>query len=143
MLIEEIYQKARALASDRQWLLERKGSGAIVADRQRLTQAILNLAQNATQHTQAGDAIALGVSLKQGKVCFWVRDTGEGIPLADKARIFERFARVTNSQRRSEGAGLGLAIVQAIALAHGGKVELFSRLGRGSTFTIVIPCKPL
>lgn len=141
LLTEELYTKAKALA-DRDWHLDKKGSGSIVADRQRLTQAMMNLAQNATQHTKDGDAIGLGSTLKDGKARFWVRDTGEGIPLAEQERIFERFARASNSRRRSEGAGLGLAIVRAIALAHGGRVELMSRPGAGSTFTLVIPLEP-
>ncbi len=140
-LTEELYTKARALAP-RDWRLDKKGVGRIVADRQRLTQAMINLAQNATQHTKDGDVIALGSALINGKAHFWVRDTGEGIALADQQRIFERFARSSNSSRRSEGAGLGLSIVRAIALSHGGRVELVSRLRQGSTFTIVIPLDP-
>ncbi|MBW4575633.1 MAG: HAMP domain-containing histidine kinase [Aphanothece sp. CMT-3BRIN-NPC111] len=137
-LTEELYIKAKALA-DRDWRLESKGKGLIVADRQRITQAVMNLAQNATQHTKIGDVIAIGSTLSAQKACFWVRDTGEGISLADQERIFQRFARGTNSRRRSDGAGLGLAIVQAIAEAHGGSVELLSQLGEGSIFTLVIP----
>ncbi len=72
-----------------------------------------------------------------------MRDSGEGIALADQERIFQRFARAANSYRRSEGSGLGLAIVKAIAQAHGGYIELISRPSAGSTFTIVIPLKAL
>jgi signal transduction histidine kinase len=140
-LTEELYAKARALA-ERHWRLENKGTGRVVADRQRLTQAMMNLAQNATQHTKNGDTIALGSALIEGNAHFWVRDTGEGIAFADQQRIFERFARATNSRRRSEGAGLGLSIVRAIAQAHGGRVELLSQRGGGSTFTLVIPLDP-
>ncbi|MBD2181345.1 HAMP domain-containing protein [Planktothrix sp. FACHB-1355] len=139
-LTEELFVKALALG-DRNWQLESKASGEILADRQRLTQAIMNLAQNAVQHTKENDAIALGSSFKNGDICFWVRDTGEGIAASDRDRIFERFARVANSRRRSEGYGLGLAIVKAIADAHGGKVELESQLGKGSIFTLIIPIK--
>lgn len=138
-LIAEIYSKAIALSSDRHWQLDRTSPGKIVADRQRLTQAMVNLAQNATQHTKAGDTIALGCQLTRHSARFWVRDTGEGISLEDQQRIFERFARAAKGQRRSEGAGLGLAIVRAIAQAHGGKIELISRPLRGSTFSIVLP----
>jgi signal transduction histidine kinase len=138
ILIAEDESRIAALAS-RDWRLEKKGSGRIVADRQRLTQAIVNLDHNATQHTQDRDVIALGSAVTDGEVRFWARDTGEGIALADQQRIFERFARGTNSGRRSEGASLGLAIVQAIALAHGGQIEMFSRPGGGSTFTLVMP----
>ncbi|MBP5973430.1 HAMP domain-containing protein [Brasilonema sp. CT11] len=141
LLIGELYTKATALAQ-RDWRLENKGVGLIVADRQRLTQAIMNLAQNATQYTSDGDVIALGCELLNGKVRFWVRDTGVGIPLADQERIFQRFARSSSSPRRSEGAGLGLSIVRAIATAHGGRVELKSKLGKGSTFSLIIPLDP-
>ena len=141
-LVTEIYAKAIALSSDRHWQLDCNSPGKIIADRQRLTQAMINLAQNATQHTKAGDTIALGCQLIKDSVRLWVRDTGEGISLADQHRIFERFARTAKSQRRSEGAGLGLAIVRAIAQAHGGKIELVSRPRCGSTFTIVLPVEP-
>ncbi len=142
-LTEELYAKARALA-DRNWHLEHKGTGRIIVDRQRLTQAIMNLAQNATQHTTDNDIIALGSAMGCDEACFWVRDTGVGIAFKDQQRIFERFARTADSRRRrSEGSGLGLAIVQAIAEAHGGQVKLTSQPGGGSTFTIVIPLEPL
>ncbi len=137
-LSEELYAKARALGH-RRWLLEAVGAGAVAADRQRITQAVMNLAQNATQHTLPGQTIALGSAVEGGTVRFWVRDTGEGIAGAEQKRIFERFARAANTRRRSEGAGLGLAICKAIAEAHGGAVELQSRIGHGSTFTITLP----
>jgi signal transduction histidine kinase len=140
-LTEELYTKATALA-ERNWRLEHKGVGRIVADRQRLTQAMMNLAENATQHTSDGDIIALGSVVTKGNARFWVRDTGIGIAPGDQERIFERFARGSSSRRRSEGAGLGLSIVSAIATAHGGRVELKSKPGKGSTFTIVIPLDP-
>ncbi len=137
-LMEELYTKVKVLA-ERDWQLERKASGKIIADRQRLTQAILNLAQNATQHTQPNDRIAIGSSSDPKEVRFWVKDTGSGIPRSERERIFERFARGANIRRSSLGAGLGLPIVDAIAKAHDGRVELSSEVGVGSTFTIVIP----
>jgi signal transduction histidine kinase len=139
-LTEELYIKAKALA-DRDWRLEVKAWGRIVADRQRLTQAIMNLAVNATQHTQEKDVIVIGSLLTKNQVHLWVRDTGKGINPKDQKRIFQRFAR-GSSGRRSDGAGLGLAIVKAIAIAHGGTVRLFSRPMGGSTFTLVLPIEP-
>ncbi|MBD2099309.1 HAMP domain-containing histidine kinase [Leptolyngbya sp. FACHB-261] len=137
-LTEELYAKAIVLAP-RNWQLEMKGTGHIVVDRQRITQAMMNLAQNAAQYTSDGDTIALGSAVTDDQVRFWVRDTGEGIAPEDQERIFERFARAAKGQRRSEGAGLGLSIVQALIKAHGGRVELFSRVGEGATFTVLIP----
>jgi two-component system, OmpR family, sensor kinase len=141
-LTEELAGKAATLAP-REWSIEAAAPGRIVADRQRLTQAVMNLAQNAVQHTKQGDRIGLGGSLVNGHARLWVRDRGPGIAPADADRIFERFARGGDGPRPAEGAGLGLAIVRAIAEAHGGRVELDSRLGAGATFTIVIPTEPL
>jgi signal transduction histidine kinase len=121
--------------------LEHVGAGRLIADRQRLTQAVMSLANNAVQHTGEGDRITLGSELRNGHARLWVRDSGPGIAAADRERIFDRFARA-DDPRRSEGAGLGLAIVRAIAEAHGGRVALDTRLGIGSTFTLEIPTEP-
>lgn len=139
VLMQEMYLKATALSSDRDWQIADRAVGQILVDRQRITEAMMNLAQNAVQHTVAGTIITLGSDLDRGKVSFWVRDAGEGISPAEQTRIFERFARVTNTRRRSEGSGLGLAIVKAIVEAHHGSVRLQSNLGTGSTFTLVLP----
>lgn len=136
-LTEEMYAKARGLA-DRTWHLDAMATGIIVIDRQRVTQAVMNLVQNATKHTQPGDVIALGSAIVTNTVHFWVRDTGSGILPSEQSRIFERFARASNAGT-SDGAGLGLSIVQAIAQAHGGHVELVSAPGVGSTFTLILP----
>jgi signal transduction histidine kinase len=136
--VDELFSKASSLAN-RKWHLVNRCPDKIVGDRQRLTGALLNLAQNATQHTQPADLIELGAVTDQKEVRFWVRDTGEGISAEDQRRIFDRFARAANSYRRSEGVGLGLAIAKAIAEAHHGSIELTSQIGAGSTFSIVIP----
>lgn len=137
-LTADVYSKASALAP-REWRLERADAGVLLADRQRLTQALIQLAQNATQHTSDGDVIALGSAVSDGQARFWVRDTGPGIPLEDQPRIFDRFVRGNNNGGRWEGAGLGLSITRAIAEAHHGKVTVQSRPGAGATFTVVIP----
>jgi two-component system OmpR family sensor kinase len=136
-LTEAVHAKATALAP-RRWEIERAAQGRVVGDRQRLTQALVQLAQNATRHTVEGDLVALGSAISNGEARFWVRDTGPGIRLEDQKRIFERFSRGADG-RRSEGAGLGLAIVRAIAVAHGGRVDVESQPGHGATFTVRIP----
>jgi two-component system OmpR family sensor kinase len=138
-LTRELFAKASGLAQ-RDWALEHVGAGEIVADRQRITQALMNLSQNAVAHTAHGDSIKLGSRLDNGAVHLWVRDTGPGVSERDRARIFERFFR--GDGHRGEGAGLGLAISRAIAEAHGGRVEYKSRAGSGAHFTVVIPTKP-
>jgi signal transduction histidine kinase len=135
---EELFAKATALA-DRNWQLDAVASCQLVGDRQRITEAIMNLAQNATQHTRSHDTIALGSSIQQSRIQFWVRDTGEGIAPENQQRIFERFVRVSKNPCPSEGVGLGLSIVKAIAEAHGGEIGLDSQLGTGSTFTLTLP----
>ena len=137
-LTEEMCTKAPALGA-RDWQVEAVGGGRIVGDRQRLTQAVMQLAQNATQHTWEGDVIAMGSAVADGEARFWVRDSGPGIDEAERERIFERFARIAAGRRRSEGAGLGLSIVRAIAEAHRGRVEVSGRPAVGATFTIVVP----
>jgi signal transduction histidine kinase len=102
----------------------------------------MNLTENASQYTTQTDTIAIGTLINRHHLRLWVRDTGVGIAESDRQRIFERFARASNSRRRSEGSGLGLSIVQAIAQAHGGRVDLVSQLGVGSTFTLVLPLEP-
>jgi signal transduction histidine kinase len=137
-LTEEVHAKAEAIAP-RRWQLDDVGKGRIVADRQRVTQALLQLAQNASQHTDEGDVVAVGSRVANGEACLWVRDTGPGVKPRDRERIFRRFERGDGGRGRSGGAGLGLAIVHAVARAHGGRVELDSRLEHGSTFALVIP----
>lgn len=137
-LSDELLDKAAGLGR-RAWALEARGEAVLHADRQRLTQAVMGLAQNAVQHTQEGDAVWIGTAVDGDEASLWVRDSGPGIAEEDQARVFERFARAAGSRRRSEGAGLGLAIVRAIAEAHGGRATLSSRPGTGSVFTVIVP----
>jgi signal transduction histidine kinase len=138
LLTHELLAKATAMAP-RRWGLDGIGSRMVLADRQRLTEAVMNLAHNAVQHTVSHDSIAIGTSANGGEVRIWVRDTGSGISSEDQEVIFERFKRGSDAHRRYRGGGLGLAIVKTVAEAHGGRLELDSRLGEGSTFTMVIP----
>lgn len=116
-------------------------TGILWGDRQRLTQALINLAQNAVQHTQPHDEICLGVTRTGKNLQFWLQDSGQGIAAADQTRIFERFAR-GRQVRGTEGSGLGLAIVKQVAIAHGGSITVASELNKGSTFTLTIPYDP-
>ena len=141
LFTHDLFTKARSLG-DRDWRIDGTGVGIVVADAQRITQAVMNLADNAVRHTRDGDPIWLGSSMVGDQARLWVRDEGPGIDPADRERIFGRYAR-GNSSGPAEGAGLGLSIVRAIADAHEGRVELDSQLGLGSTFTIVLPATPV
>jgi signal transduction histidine kinase len=137
----ELAAKARALAP-RRWLTEGVGEGRFFADGHRLTEAAMNLIHNAVHHTAEADTIAIATEAAGGEVRVAVRDTGAGIPVADQPVIFDRFARGSGAHLRYGGSGLGLAIVKAVAEAHGGRVELVSRLGEGSIFTMVFARDP-
>ena len=136
-LTDELLAKASALGA-RDWLLDTRGDGVVVVDRQRLTQALEQLAQNAVEQTHEGDKVSLGSLVEDGEARFWVRDEGLGIAPADQAKIFDRFER-RGTRMLSGSSGLGLSIVRAIAEAHGGRVELRSERGEGAQFTIIVP----
>ena len=137
-LTRDLLAKAESLAA-RDWQLETNGRGLIVADRQRLTQAVMNLADNAARHTGEGDAIVLGSSVNAREARLWVRDSGPGIDPEEREAIFERLSRGRRARGSYEGTGLGLAIVRAVAEAHGGRVELRSEPGAGAEFEVVVP----
>jgi signal transduction histidine kinase len=137
--VAELSNKLEKLGK-RNWYLDNTVlSGKMTGDRQRITQAIINLVNNAVQHTTTDSLIVFGTKIEGDCVEFWIRDTGNGIPADEQKRIFDRFARVKNTRRSSEGSGLGLAIVKTIVEAHGGAINLQSQLGIGSTFTLVFP----
>lgn len=127
---------------DREFTFDASARVVAVLDPQRITQALVALADNACRYTKPGDRIGIGSQLSGGWLRFWVSDTGPGVSEADRSRIFERFGRGSAGGRRSDGAGLGLAIVRAIAVAHGGEVLLDTAVGQGATFTVVIPAIP-
>lgn len=136
ILTDEVFDKAIALGP-REWLIAHRAEATIAADRERLTQAWLQLASNAVKFSEDGSRIELGSRIHEGDLWLWVADSGVGIEVADRARIFERFERA--GDRSTRGSGLGLPIVRAIAEAHGGRVSVESEPGHGSVFTIVIP----
>jgi two-component system, OmpR family, sensor kinase len=132
-----------SLIDDRRFELGPIPEGSLVADPDRLAQAIRNLARNAVDHTQAGSGL-VGLDVERAgsdRVRFAVIDDGPGIPAAERERVFERFHRVDPSRSRSDGgAGLGLAIVLAIAEAHGGQVRATEATnGRGARVELVLP----
>ena len=138
-LTEDLVAKARGLG-DRDW--QHDGAPAVRADmdRQRITQAVLQLADNAVKHTREGDEIAIGAASADGSVGIWVRDTGPGVPQADRERIFERFGRSVVPEN-DEGFGLGLSIVRAIATGHGGTAHVEDAPTGGSQFVLNLPIR--
>lgn len=140
ILSEDVLAKARALG-ERDWRLDAAADAIVSADPQRLTQALLQLAENAAKHTSCGDTIAIGSSCSGDEVRLWVRDTGSGVPAADREKIFDRFGRGVVPEG-DEGFGLGLSIVAVIAAAHGGRVAVEDPgpdLPPGARFVITLP----
>ncbi len=137
-LTEDLVAKARGLG-DRGWRLDGLAEVKVVADEQRITQAVLQLADNAVKHTGPGDVVAIGSSYDGGATArVWVRDTGPGVPRSDRERIFERFGR-SSVPEGDEGFGLGLSIVRAIVEAHRGTVTVTDADPPGARFEITLP----
>ncbi|WP_088888993.1 two-component system sensor histidine kinase RppB [Leptolyngbya ohadii] len=114
----------------------------VVGDEEQLFRLIANLVTNAIQYTPSGGKVIVGLSQDEHSAVVQVQDTGMGIAAADQTRIFDRFYRVNDDRsRHTGGAGLGLAIVQAIALAHHGTVQVQSEVGKGSLFTLRLPLR--
>ena len=138
-LIGGLVAKARALG-DRDWQHDGAPATWVKIDRQRVTQAVLQLANNAVKHTRDGDEIAIGASVGNDHIRIWVRDTGPGVPPADRERIFERFGRSVVPQN-DEGFGLGLSIVRAIAAGHGGTARVEDSPSGGALFVLTLPIR--
>lgn len=117
----------------------------VLGDRMRLRQLFMNLVENAIKYTPKGGAVQLSLKVEGERALFAVKDSGIGISAADLPHIFERFWRADRARSRvaeRSGNGLGLAISQWIAQAHGGSLTVVSRLHRGSTFTADLPLAP-
>ncbi|MCX4677462.1 ATP-binding protein [Streptomyces sp. NBC_01433] len=137
-LTADVFVKARTLG-DRDWQLDGVADQEVRLDEQRITQAMVQLAQNAVQHTVPGQRIRIGSRALGERIELYVADSGPGIPPQDAAVIFERFRRGTSRRgARTSGAGLGLAIVKAIAEGHHGRVELRPTDGGGATFVLTL-----
>ena len=118
---------------------------SVSGDRTRLRQLFLNLVTNAIKYTPRGGRVDIGLGRHPDNVTFAVRDTGLGIAAADLPHVFERFWRADRARSRTAergGFGLGLAISQWVAQAHGGSLTVQSRLGKGSLFTLTLPLDP-
>ena len=116
-------------------------AGPIWADRQRLTQVLGNLVDNALRHTPGGGHVALTAARSGSEMVFNVTDDGEGIATEHLPHLFDRFYRADSARDRGHGgSGIGLAIVKALTEAHGGRVTARSDgPGHGSTFTVAVP----
>jgi len=113
----------------------------VIGDRNRLKQLLLNLLTNAIKYNKSGGKVRVRLQSEGNDVLLSVQDTGCGIPAKSLPHIFERFYRVPMEEEHSRGAGLGLAIAKRIADSHQASIEVKSKPGRGSTFTVRIPAQ--
>jgi two-component system phosphate regulon sensor histidine kinase PhoR len=113
-------------------------------DEDAMTLVLLNLVDNAVKYAGEGGEVSVRLRRAPGAVALVVTDHGAGIAPDEQRRIFERFYRATSARARNvRGSGIGLALVKYIAEAHGGRVEVESAPGRGSTFTVFVPAAPV
>jgi len=105
----------------------------------RLRQMVDNLIGNAIKYTQEGGEISITVEVQKDQDILRISDNGPGIPPSDQPHIFEKFYRAGNIPKGVGGSGLGLAIVKSIIDNHQGRIWVDSLLGRGTTFTVVLP----
>jgi PAS domain S-box-containing protein len=140
-LVTEIVGRAASRASSHRLQVQLDASAPVVsADRDRLTQVLVNLLDNAVKYSPDGGEITLGVR-RDGDVAYlWVRDQGLGIPADALESVFERYARLeTDRHRTIRGTGLGLPIVRQIVELHGGRIWVESTPGAGSIFHVTLP----
>jgi signal transduction histidine kinase len=141
-LTDETFEKVRVLG-DRHWIMDSLADVSVMMDPQRITQAWLQLAANAVKYSPDGTDIGIGSKLDGDNVRLWIRDHGMGFTEDEKELVLQRFGRSRRAgAKRTDSAGLGLAIVNSIALAHGGRVDIDSVPDLGSTVSLVIPRQP-
>jgi heavy metal sensor kinase len=146
-LLLDVYRQARHIANRRggsrgglEIRLGAEDQALVRGDRERLRQVLLNLTDNAIKYTPDEGVVTLSLEKQNGWVKITVSDTGIGISPEDQAHIFERFYRADKARSRElGGSGLGLSIVQWIAHAHHGHVDVQSKPNAGSTFTLWLP----
>jgi heavy metal sensor kinase len=143
-LILEVYLQGRALAEGRELTVELKPEVdreiRIQGDELRLRQTFLNLIVNAIKYTPDPGLVQICLATAGNNAVVRVIDNGIGIPEAQQPYIFDRFYRVDEARNRAVGgAGLGLAIVKWLVAAHHGRIEVFSKVGAGSTFQVTLP----
>lgn len=139
-IAQEALEHAGIVAADRGIALVRgrmERGAAVWVDRDRVVQALGNLIGNALKFTPPGGRVTLSLAADGEAVRIAVADTGPGIAPEQMPRLFDRYWQANTADRR--GIGLGLSIVQGIAAAHGGQVEVRSELGAGTTFTLILP----
>ena len=113
----------------------------IRADERKVKQILLTLLSNVLKFTPEGGRIDVGARIKEGLLDVFVTDTGVGIALEDHEAVFEEFRQVGTADKKVEGTGLGLALCRKFVELHGGRINVKSQLGQGSTFAFTVPLR--
>jgi two-component system OmpR family sensor kinase len=143
-IVAEVAAQMQKMAADQGVSLRREDLAPVTlyGDKEQLLRLLRNLIDNAIKYTPAGGRVTLSLRGDGSQARISVTDTGIGLSEAEQAQIFTRFYRAAQARSQSGGgAGLGLCIAQSIAEAHGGKIQVHSSPGQGSTFTVVLPAE--
>lgn len=139
----EVYRQVSLLHTAVQIQMVDIDQVVVIGDADRLKQLLWNLIGNAVKYTPAGGQVSLTLAKSEGWATIRIQDTGIGIPAKDLPYIFDRFYRVDKARTRQQGgSGLGLSIARWIAQAHGGRIDVESQVGVGTTFTVWLPALP-
>ena len=141
-LITDLSSDVEVLCQEKRLTFRAGGTSDLVVkgDEAGLRQLFMNLVDNAIRYTSAPGTVSVSLRREGQMAVIAISDTGIGIPSEDMPFIFDRFYRVGKSRSHAEGgSGLGLAICRRIAEAHGGKIEVESQVGAGSTFSVWLP----
>lgn len=142
-ITEEVFEKLTPLAQNKEiiFTLHKPGDDVLVpVDRDSITEAIYNIADNSIKYTENGGSVKMEIMRDLGHILVRITDTGIGIPKDEVQKIFDRFYRVDKARARDTGGtGLGLSIAMDAVKLHGGYIEVSSEEEKGSTFTIVLP----
>lgn len=142
MVIKKLEPAARQKGTIMYTDLDEKLRTPMLLDRDKITEVIYNITDNAIKYTQSGGMIKLSLSATGENVTVKIEDNGPGIPIAEKDKIFERFYRPDDSRARDTGGtGLGLAIAKEAVLQHGGTIEMISDGATGTAFLVILPIR--
>ena len=142
-LVEDVVGGVRRQAPEHIYQLQVDEPLVVIGDEERLAQLLRNLLENAAKHTPPGTTVTVRLQRSGGSALLTVADSGPGIAAEHLPHIWDRYYRVDKVRSRAAGGtGLGLPIVKYIAEAHGGRVDVASEVGVGTTFTVELPLAP-
>ena len=143
-IVETVVVATESLATEKRLKLVAEVAPGLprgLGDEQRIVQVLLNLVGNAIKFTEAGE-VRIRARAAAGELVVAVSDTGPGIPASEIQRIFEEFHQIDSSNTKAKGGtGLGLSIAKRIVEMHGGRIDVDSVVGKGSTFEVVLPVR--